>query len=99
MCGGRAAVVSFLDNTVNGAQVSRGPSAGAGAPVRFSHNRGTAMPHVITTPFLTALTLALAFAPMASADLQRYVMADDPASRWEHVAQTSPQEGLVVHEL
>ena len=30
---------------------------------------------------------------------RRYVTADDPAYRWEHIAQTSPQEGLIVHEL
>jgi PhoPQ-activated pathogenicity-related protein len=56
------------------------------------------------TPFiaiqiLTALTLVMASTPIGSAELQRYVTADDPVYRWEHVAQTSPQEGLVVHEL
>jgi PhoPQ-activated pathogenicity-related protein len=57
------------------------------------------MPHLIAIQILTALTLTLACAPLASADLQRYVTAEDPAYRWEHVAQTSPQEDLVVHEL
>jgi PhoPQ-activated pathogenicity-related protein len=51
------------------------------------------------THVLTALTIVLVWAPLAAADLQRYVTADDPVYRWEHVAQTSPQEGLVVHEL
>jgi PhoPQ-activated pathogenicity-related protein len=51
------------------------------------------------THVLTALTIVLVWAPLAAADLQRYVMAHDPVYRWEHVAQTSPQEGLVVHEL
>jgi PhoPQ-activated pathogenicity-related protein len=57
------------------------------------------MTHYIARQILTALTIALACAPVASADLRSYVMADDPAYRWEHVAQTRPQEGLVVHEL
>src|ERR1700752_3420379 len=57
------------------------------------------MTHYIARQILTALTIALVCAPVASADLRSYVKADDPAYRWEHVAQTSPQEGLVVHEL
>jgi PhoPQ-activated pathogenicity-related protein len=51
------------------------------------------------TQVLTALTIVLVWTPWAAADLQRYVTADDPVYHWEHVAQTSPQEGLVVHEL
>jgi PhoPQ-activated pathogenicity-related protein len=51
------------------------------------------------THVLTALTIVLVWAPLAAADLQRYVTADDPVYRWEHVAQTSPQEGLVAHEV
>ena len=51
------------------------------------------------TPVLSALTIVLVWAPLAAADLQRYVTADDPAYRWEHIAQMSPQEGLVVHDL
>ena len=50
-------------------------------------------------PILTALTLVLASPPIGSAELHRYVTAADPVYRWEHVAQTSPQEGLVVHAL
>jgi PhoPQ-activated pathogenicity-related protein len=57
------------------------------------------MPLFIAIQLLTALTLAMASPPIGSADLQRYVTADDPVYRWEHVAQTSLQEGLVVHEL
>jgi PhoPQ-activated pathogenicity-related protein len=57
------------------------------------------MPHFIAVQILTTLTLAVACAPVAAADLQRYVTADDPAYRWEHVARTNRQEGLVVHEL
>jgi PhoPQ-activated pathogenicity-related protein len=57
------------------------------------------MTHFIAIPILTVLTLVMACAPMASADLQRYVTAADPVYRWEHVAETSPQEGIVVHEL
>jgi PhoPQ-activated pathogenicity-related protein len=57
------------------------------------------MTHLRAVQILTVLTLTMPCAPMASAALQRYVTADDPAYRWEHVAQTSPQEDLVVHEL
>ena len=57
------------------------------------------MTHFIAIQILTALTLVMASTPIGSAELQRYVTADDPVYRWEHVAQTSPQEGLVVHEL
>jgi PhoPQ-activated pathogenicity-related protein len=57
------------------------------------------MIHLIAIPILTAFTLALAYAPLAAGDLQRYVTADDPAYRWEYVAQTSPQQDLVLHEL
>jgi PhoPQ-activated pathogenicity-related protein len=57
------------------------------------------MTHFIVIQILTALTLVMANTPVGSAELQRYVTADDPVYRWEHVAQTSPQEGLVVHEL
>jgi PhoPQ-activated pathogenicity-related protein len=48
---------------------------------------------------MTVLTIVLVCAPLAADDLRRYVTADDPAYRWEHVAQMSPQEGVVVHEL
>jgi PhoPQ-activated pathogenicity-related protein len=57
------------------------------------------MTHFIAIQILTALTLVLASPPIGSAELQRYVTADDPVYRWEYVAQTSPQEGLVVHEV
>ncbi|HSF32484.1 MAG TPA: PhoPQ-activated protein PqaA family protein [Candidatus Tectomicrobia bacterium] len=51
------------------------------------------------THVLTALTIVLACVPVAADELRRYVTADDPAYRWEHIAQMSPQEGIVVHEL
>jgi PhoPQ-activated pathogenicity-related protein len=62
-------------------------------------SRGAAMTRFTATHVLTAWTIVLAWAPVAAADLRRYVTADDPAYRWEHVAQTSPQGGLAVHEL
>jgi PhoPQ-activated pathogenicity-related protein len=57
------------------------------------------MPLFIAIQILTALSLAMARPAIGASELQRYVTADDPAYRWERVAQTSPQEGLVVHEL
>jgi PhoPQ-activated pathogenicity-related protein len=57
------------------------------------------MPLFTATHVLTTLIILLAWAPLAAADLRRYVTADDPVYRWEHVAQTSPQEGLVAHEV
>ena len=57
------------------------------------------MTHFTATHVLTALTIVLMSAPLAAGDFRRYVTADDPAYRWEHIAHTSPQEGLIVHEL
>jgi PhoPQ-activated pathogenicity-related protein len=57
------------------------------------------MTRFTATHVLTALTIVLVWTPLAADDLRRYVTADDRAYRWEHVARTSPQEGLVVHEL
>jgi PhoPQ-activated pathogenicity-related protein len=57
------------------------------------------MTHFIAIQILTALTIVPVWAPLAADDLRRYVTADDPAYRWEHIAQMSPQEGIVVHEL
>jgi PhoPQ-activated pathogenicity-related protein len=62
-------------------------------------NRGAAMSLFTATRVLTALTMVLVWASLAAANLQRYVTADDPVYRWEYVAQMSPQEGLVVHEV
>jgi PhoPQ-activated pathogenicity-related protein len=64
-----------------------------------SNNRGATTTHFIATHVLTALTIVLMSAPLATGDLRRYVTADDPAYRWEHIAQRSPQEGLIAHEL
>src|SRR5262245_14998806 len=61
--------------------------------------RGAAMTLFTTTHVLTALIVVLMWAPLAADDLRRYVAADDPAYRWEHIAQMSPQEGLAIHEL
>jgi PhoPQ-activated pathogenicity-related protein len=57
------------------------------------------MTRFTATHILTALTVVLVSAPLAADDLRRYVTADDPAYRWEHIAQISPQEGIVVDEL
>jgi PhoPQ-activated pathogenicity-related protein len=57
------------------------------------------MTHFTATHVLTAFTIVLMSAPVATCDFRRYVTADDPAYRWEHIAHTSPQEGLIVHEL
>jgi hypothetical protein len=56
------------------------------------------MTHVTAPHVLSALTIVLMSAPLATGDFRRDVTADDPAYRWEHSAQTSPQEGLIVHE-
>ena len=57
------------------------------------------MPHFTTSLILTSLTIVLLYASAAAGDLRRYVTADDPVYRWEHIASTTPQEGFVVDEL
>ncbi|MGH8065545.1 MAG: PhoPQ-activated protein PqaA family protein [Candidatus Entotheonellia bacterium] len=57
------------------------------------------MLHFTTSQVLTSLTIVLVYASVAAGDLRRYVTADDPVYRWEHIASTTPQEGLVVDEL
>jgi hypothetical protein len=64
----------------------------------MSKSRGATMTHVTAPHVLSALTIVLMSAPLATGDFRRDVTADDPAYRWEHSAQTSPQEGLIVHE-
>jgi PhoPQ-activated pathogenicity-related protein len=48
---------------------------------------------------LTALTIAVAFIPMAAADLAKYVATDDQVYRWERLSRTDRDDGMTVYEL
>jgi PhoPQ-activated pathogenicity-related protein len=48
---------------------------------------------------LIALSIAIAFTPMASADLAQYIQTDDQVYRWERLSHTDRHDGLTVYEL
>jgi PhoPQ-activated pathogenicity-related protein len=58
-----------------------------------------AMGRSIATQLLSALTIMLVCASVASADLRSYVKADDQAYHWEHLTQSARTDGTTVHEL
>jgi PhoPQ-activated pathogenicity-related protein len=48
---------------------------------------------------LIALTIAMGFTPVASADLAQYIRTDDQVYRWERLSHTDSHGGLTVYEL
>jgi PhoPQ-activated pathogenicity-related protein len=57
------------------------------------------MTRVTAAQVLTALTIAMAFTAIASADLTGYIQADDQVYRWERLSHTDRHDGLTVYEL
>jgi PhoPQ-activated pathogenicity-related protein len=57
------------------------------------------MGKLTTAQALLALTIAMAFTPLAAADLARYIQTDDRVYRWERLSQTDRHDGLTVYEL
>jgi PhoPQ-activated pathogenicity-related protein len=57
------------------------------------------MARLTAAQLLTVLAIAMAFTPMASADLARYIHTDDQAYRWERLSHTDRHDGLRVYEL
>jgi PhoPQ-activated pathogenicity-related protein len=76
-----------------------GVTAGDGKHIRCGNKSEKAMARFTTLQALTVLTIAMAFTPLAAADLTGYVTTDDPAYRWERLTHTDRHDGLTVYEL
>lgn len=57
------------------------------------------MARFTATQLLTALTIAMACIPRASAELARYIQTDDQVYHWEQLSQTDRHDGLTVYDL